>query len=183
MITNLDKASFEALFHQNYRAMCMYAQNFVRDIDVVEDIVHDIFINLWEKRDSIEEEKSIKSYLFRSVHNRCLNYIRDTKKFVDSEEFDKQSEIVSINYNEGSYETAELESQIQEAINSLPEKCREVFIKSRFEELKYSEIAEILNISIKTVENQISKALKILREKLGDYLPTIIFFCFFLFKE
>lgn len=161
----------------------MYGQNFVHDTDVVEDIVHDIFVNLWDKRDTIQEEKSVKSYLFRSVHNRCLNYIRDTKKFVDSEEYENQTEIILSEDNNESYETAELEVRIQDAINSLPEKCREVFLKSRVDELKYSEIAEILNISIKTVENQISKALKILREKLGDYLPVFLSFLFFLFKE
>lgn len=183
MIPNLDKKTFEALFKQNYRAMCMYGQNFVHDTDVVEDIVHDIFVNLWDKRDTIQEEKSVKSYLFRSVHNRCLNYIRDTKKFVDSEEYDNQVEIIISEDNNESYETAELEVRIKDAIDSLPEKCREVFLKSRVDELKYSEIAEILNISIKTVENQISKALKILREKLGDYLPVILLFLFFLIKK
>jgi RNA polymerase sigma-70 factor (family 1) len=170
----IDKASFEAMFREYHRSLCMYAQNFIKDSEAIEDIVHEVFVNLWEKRDEIDEAKSIKSYLFRSIHNRCLNYIRDNKKFANSGDFEEQTENISSKEEGHAIETAELQVHIQEALNSLPEKCREVFLLSRFEELKYSEIADKLHISIKTVENHISKALKIMREKLGDYLPILL---------
>ena len=183
---NIDKQSFEKLFRDNYKGLCMYAQNFIHDIDAIEDIIHDIFINLWEKKENILEDKSTKSYLYRSVHNRCLNFIRDNKKFVDNNDFFENTDIVSDSNEENAVETAELQTKIKNEIDNLPEKCREVFILSRFEELKYSEIAEKLNISIKTVENQISKALKTLRAKLGPFLTisvTCILFSYFLIKS
>jgi RNA polymerase sigma-70 factor (ECF subfamily) len=123
-----------------------------------------------EKRVALDLSTSLKSYLFTSVHNRSLNVIRDRKKFTSAEmpdvagEWDVSAQI----------ESMELEGKIREAIDSLPEKCREVFELNRFEGLKYSEIATRLGISVKTVENQMSKALKILREQLGKYLMVIL---------
>lgn len=171
---------FEQVFKENYRGLCIYAQNYIQELAVAEDIVHDVFVNMWHKRDSIHEERSVKSYLYRSVHNRCLNYIRDNKKFATNSEDILDSATIQISEdNEQQYAAAELEGKIMNIISSLPLRCGEVFKLSRFEELKYSEIAERLNISIKTVENQISKALKILRKQLSDYdilLFLIIFF-------
>ena len=118
--------------------------------------MHQVFINLWEKRATLDLSTSLKSYLFTSVHNRSLNVIRDRKKFSSAEvpdvagEWDVSAQI----------ESMELEAKIREAIDFLPEKCREVFELNRFEGLKYSEIAARLGISVKTVENQMSKALK-----------------------
>ena len=140
------------------------------DEDDAKEVVHRVFINLWEKRGEIDLSTSLKSYLFTSVHHRSLNVIRDKKKFSSGEvpemagEWDVSSQI----------ESMELEEKIKEVIKSLPEKCREVFEMNRFDGLKYSEIAVELGISVKTVENQMSKALKILREKLSKYLTILL---------
>ena len=166
----LDKPAFETLFRSFFPGLVLFAQKYVPDRDSATEIVHNVFLNLWEKREKVDTSTSLKSYLFTSVHNRCLNFIRDQKKFdrdetllerLDSDEFTDASDRL---------EEMELEQRIYDAIQSLPEKCREVFTLNRFEELKYGEIAVKLDISVKTVETQISKALKILRNKLSDYL-------------
>ncbi|MBK8806884.1 MAG: RNA polymerase sigma-70 factor [Bacteroidales bacterium] len=133
------------------------------------------FIGLWEKRSSIDRIDSLKSYLYRSVHNRCLNHLRNSKKFIDDSdaaflEFDSGTD------NLQAIEAIELEVLISKTILSLPEKCRKVFELSRFEGMKYSEIAQSLDISIKTVEIHISKALKILREAIDTHGVKIIMF-------
>ncbi len=172
---NFDEKNFEILFKTYFVPLSAYARKFIHDIDTVKEIVHDVFIRLWEKRDTIDTNKSIKSYLYTSVHNRCLNYIRDNKKF-DKENID----MANISANTNKEETdklveAELESKIKNAIDSLPERCKEIFVLNRFDELKYKEVAVKLNISVKTVEAQMSKALKILKEKLAEYLYALLF--------
>lgn len=177
----MDEKSFEMLFRSNFQGLCFFAQKYIKDIETAKEIVHDAFINLWEKRESIDMTKSVKSYLTASIHNRCLNYLRDNKKF--------NKEILSFEniYPETEHEhtdhlvTAEVENHINRAIQELPEKCREVFMLNRFENLKYQEIADKLQISIKTVETQMSKALQHMRTRLAGYLTIILlvikFFC------
>lgn len=166
----LDKASFEALFRHYFPALMAFSLKFLSNEDDAREVVHMVFINLWEKRDSLDTSTSLKSYLFTSVHNRSMNMIRDRKKF-SNEEIPESDTGIDV---QSQMETMELEEKINAVIASLPEKCREVFELSRFEGLKYGEIAEKLNISIKTVENQMSKALKILRENLAKYLSLLV---------
>jgi RNA polymerase sigma-70 factor (ECF subfamily) len=180
-IEKFSNQDFENLFKDFFTPLCYFARKYVSDIDSAKEIVHDVFINLWEKRDSIDPEKSIKSYLYTSVNNRCLNHIRDNKKF-DKE--NTEIELINEEHNSvstDSMEEDELKAKINKSINNLPEKCRKVFVLSRYEELKYHEIAERLEISVKTVEAQMSKALKILRENLKEYVMLIILI-FFTFK-
>ena len=144
-------------------------------MDACKEIVHNVFVLIWEKRGEFDFEKPAKSYLFTSVYNRCMNYIRDRKKFIDDEVPESvlgQTGVI----NQDHLEAAELESHIWKAIRSLPEKCREIFILNRFEEKKYTEIAHQLNISVKTVEAQMTKALKTLRVHLKDYIHVFLFF-------
>jgi len=172
---SIGEKEFEQLFKEFFAPLCGFARKFIRDDDSSREIVHDVFINLWNKRDTIDPEKSIKSYLFTSVNNRCLNYIRDHKKF-DKTEFiaSRHEDLVDLDANEKMV-AAENEKRILDIIDALPEKCKEIFKMSRFEELKYAEISERLNISIKTVEAQMSKALKILHEKLAPLMGLILF--------
>ena len=169
-IENLDQGSFEKLFREYFPPLMAFAGKILVDEDEAREVVQKVFISLWEKRSKIDVSTSLKSYLFTSVHNRSLNVIRDRKKFSRLEvpevagEWDVSAQI----------ESMELEEKIMEAISSLPEKCREVFQLNRFDGLKYSEIAEHLDISVKTVENQMSKALKILREKLLKYMTLLL---------
>ena len=173
--SGLQKQDFKKLYEDHYADLCRYGRKYIREMEKVEDIVHEVFINLWDKRTTIDTTKPVKSYLYRSVGNRCLNYIRDHKKFaVDSEMLDFSIENSG---SESMMEAMELESKITGIIESLPGRCKEIFKLNRYEELKYKEIAEELNISIKTVEVQMSKALKILRLGLTDYLKLIILIC------
>lgn len=133
--------------------------------------MHEVFISVWEKFDSLPPDTQYRSYLFTAVRNRCLNYLRDKKKLLSLEKVG-DADLSEVNT---SLEAAELEQAIAQAINSLPEKCRQIFEMNRGEGLKYAEIAEKLGLSVKTVEAQMSKALSVLRERLGEFL-TILFF-------
>ena len=166
----MDQRSFEELFREYFPPLMVFARKILSDEDDAREVVHKVFINLWEKREKIDLSASLKSYLFTSVHNRSLNVIRDRKKFSSEEvpevpgEWDVSAQI----------ESMELEEKIMETIESLPERCRQIFELNRFDGLKYSEIATKLDISVKTVENQMSKALKILREKLMKYMTLLL---------
>jgi len=166
----LEGQNFERLFRDFFPPLMAFARKILGDEDDAREVVHQVFINLWEKRTEVDLSSSLKSYLFTSVHNRSLNVIRDRKKFSSEEvpevagEWDVSAQI----------ESMELEEKIRESIASLPEKCREIFELNRFSGLKYSEIASQLGISVKTVENQMTKALKILREQLGKYLGLLL---------
>ena len=167
----LEGRNFESLFREYFPPLMAFAGKILGDEEDAREVVHQVFINLWEKRKEVDLSTSLKSYLFTSVHNRSLNVIRDRKKFAEGEmpelagEWDVSAQI----------ESMELEEKIRESINSLPEKCREIFELNRFSGLKYAEIATQLGISVKTVENQMTKALKILREQLGKYLTLLMF--------
>ena len=166
----LEGSEFEQLFRDYFTPLMAFTRKILVDEDDAREVVHQVFINLWEKRKELDLSTSLKSYLFTSVHNRSLNLIRDRKKFSAEEVPEMAGEWdVSVQI-----ESMELEEKIKEAIDLLPEKCREVFELNRFEGLKYREIAEKLGISIKTVENQMSKALKILREQLARYLTILL---------
>jgi len=133
-------------------------------------VVHDVFVSVWEKFDTLAPDLNYKSYLYTAVRNRCLNVIRDHKKFVPIDAVDDQPA------SEGSsIETKELETEIALAIQSLPDKCRQVFEKSRLEGLKYAQIAKEMNISVKTVEAQMSKALRVLRQHLAEFLSLVFY--------
>lgn len=168
---------FEKLFKEYYERLCAYANSIIKDSDAVDDIVHEVFIKVWEKRHEMSETQSVKSYLYTSVHNRCLNFIRDNKRFTEgSEYFDNAN--LSDNADEELIHQTELEEKVHAAIKKLPEKCKEVFELCKLQELKYAEVSEKLGISIKTVESHMGKALKVLREELGSLflLASIIFF-------
>lgn len=166
---------FEGLFRDYFQPLCAYAFKYIKDFDSAKEIVHIVFVKVWEKRASIEKDQNIRSYLYTSVYNRCLNHLRDSKKSVEFDDYYKESMGQA---DPDNLETQELQAKIDAAIQSLPDRCREVFILSRYEELKYAKIAERLEISVKTVEVQISKALKLLRENLADFLTIILVLLF-----
>ncbi len=168
-----DQAALESLFRSYYEALCNHANTLLNDIDESEEVVQQLFIQLWEKREAMEISTSIQAYLYRAIRNSCLNKIKHNKvRRLYTEEVTalaRTSEPTSSISLQN-----ELQDQIKQAIEGLPEQCRIIFKLSRFEELKYSEIAEQLGLSIKTVENQMGKALRVMREKLKDYLVILI---------
>lgn len=170
---SLDKQQFEALFKSHFAHLCNFARQFVLDEEVAQDIVQKVFISLWEKREDIDPKLSIKSYLFTSVRNKCLNHIRDEKKY-RSQVLDLDHADFEIAVEEDHFGEEELKQKIEAALASLPPKCRQVFEMSRFQQMKYKEIAEELELSQKTVEAHMSKAMKILREVLGPYFWLLV---------
>ncbi|WP_128543969.1 RNA polymerase sigma-70 factor [Larkinella soli] len=167
---------FEAVFRQHYAPLCQYARTFLHDYDDAEETVQAVFLTIWEKRDGLEINVSLKSYLYRAVHNRCLNRIRHLAVQAEHRERAAYEMYQVAEAPAQSLIADELSDRLQQAIQRLPEQCRLIFIMSRYEELKYQEIADRLGLSIKTVENQIGKALRILRTELADYLPILLFF-------
>ncbi|HZY82705.1 MAG TPA: RNA polymerase sigma-70 factor [Cyclobacteriaceae bacterium] len=157
---------FRQVFDTCYENLCQYAFTILKESDQAEDVVQSIMMKLWERREELDIKTSVRSYLFRAVYNQCINQLEHSaiKKKYDasiqhSHDRDEQQPDVF---------PAELEESIRKAVDSLPTECRKIFIMSRYDELKYSEIAEKLDISVNTIQNQICKALKILREQLKD---------------
>ena len=164
--TNSDLA-IDWIFRRYYPMCRKAALRVLKDEHLAEDITQDVFLELWKKRGERQINIALKAYLRRSVMNRCLNYIRDKKMAFDDE--DKLPEWPSTASDALSdLETGELEQSLQKAIDELPERCRIIFTLSRFEDLKYQQIADKLEISIKTVENQMSKALRVIRKALTE---------------
>lgn len=145
---------------------------YVGDLDEAKGLVHEVFVTVWEKFDTLPPDSNYRSYLYTAVRNKCLNYIRDKKKNVTLDAIREQD---SIELNT-SMETLELSREIEIGIQMLPEKCRMVFEFSRLEGLKYEQIAQKMGISVKTVEAQMSKALNILREHLSEFMVILILF-------
>jgi len=174
----LDEKSFEMLFRSNFHNLCFFAQMYLKDVDISKEIVQEAFVSLWDKRTSIEKDKNVISYLKTSIYNKSLNYLRDNKKFnkdmLNYEQIFDENNTVETD----TIVTNEIKMHINDAIESLPEKCREIFVLSRNENLKYQEIADLLKISVKTVEAQMSKALQIMRIKLAEFIEFLILIIF-----
>ncbi len=163
-----DKArGIELIFKQYYDILCRTSVRMTKDPALAEDVVQEIFYELYKKNSETKID-SLLGYLKRSVYNRTLNKIKSNKDKFDSDDINTEISDKSINSQE-TLEYNELETYVNKVIDSLPEKCRLVFVMNRFEGLSYKQVAEKLEISVKTVENQMSKALRILRTELADY--------------
>jgi len=169
-----DQTAFELLFHFYYPGLVVYATQFTTDRMEAEEIVQDFFVRLWQRHQQLIPTDSLKSYLFLSVKNGCLNYLKHKK--VEEKYIRQMAELSNqhLAYDPDLYIASELQEKVKNAIDLLPEKCREIFIMSRIQGLKNDEIATNLNISKRTVETQISKALKVLRLELKDYVGLMI---------
>jgi len=162
------------LFKAHFAGLCYFAQKYVKDFEAAKEIVQDAFLNLWEKRDNIDLDRPVKSYLTMIIHNKCTNYLRDNRKF-DNYILHVENLLDIPEYEDAdTFVQKELEAKIEIAINELPEKCREVFVLNRYENLKYQEIADRLQVSVKTVEAQMSKALQHMRIRLAEYVSVLL---------
>lgn len=158
----------EKLFKEYFKPLCGFAVKYVADLDDAKNIVHEVFVSLWEKWGSFESDTNYRAYLYTAVRNRCHNHLRDRKTTVGIEAITHQAADPG-----QELETKELQQEIDFAIQTLPEKCRMIFEMSRFEGLKYTEIADRMGISVKTVEAQMTKALSLLRDQLGKFMLVI----------
>lgn len=174
------EAAFEAVFKTHFKALHRYAFTFVKDSDVAEDMVQNTFVKLWEKSETLHIHTSISAYLYRSVNHECLNYLKHEKVKTAHADHVKHSNSLPESNATSQLQLQELETKLSDSLAKLPEGCRTIFQMSRFESLKYREIAEKLGISVKTVENQMGKALKTLRLDLIDYLPMMLLIIFML---
>jgi len=165
----LFKESFDLFFDSLHR----YAYTLVKDNEKASDMVQSVFLKWWENKTQIKSVSESKAYLYTAVYRTCLNQIRNDKtKMSLSENYHRQID-ESISGIEEVMEFEELTERVQQAINELPPQCKIIFCKSRFEEKRYAEIADEMNLSIKTIEAQMGKALKHLREKLKIYLMSL----------
>jgi len=170
-----DQVAFELLFHFYYRGLVIYSTQFTTDRMEAEEIVQEIFVKFWNKRQRLLSSESLKSYLFTSVKNSSLNFLKHKK--VEEKYIRQMTELAAshLAYEPDLYIDSELQDRIRHAMELLPGKCREIFNMSRIIGMKNEAIAAELNISKRTVETQISKALKILRIELKDYSGILIF--------
>ena len=170
----LETSAFEKVFKSHFKNLHAYACTIVKDDILAEEMVQNVFYKIWERKGQISIQTSITAYLYRAVYHESLNHLKHQKVKVAyqshaSWQMKNESDNASKKVLMG-----ELEQQLHQAMKELPEQCRTIFQMSRFEELKYQEIADKLGLSIKTVENQMGKALKQLRQKLIDFLPLLI---------
>jgi len=183
LLAQRDEAAFEQMFKTYFKRLHAYAFTILRDEIQAEEMVQQVFFKLWERnvrKDSFGENLSltgsISSYLYRAVHNESLNYIKHQKVRSNHQLNVAYSMKNEVEHPAKKIMAGELEKKIHAALNELPEQCRTIFQMSRFDELKYREIADKLGISVKTVESQMSKALRLLRVKLVDFLIFILLF-------
>lgn len=166
-----DQSAFDAIFREWYAPLVRLSFGLLRDKAAAEDVVQDVMLELWRRREELALETSAKAYLYRSTRNRSLNHLRHAKV-----QREKAPYIALDDERPASAPTEliaeEIDAAVKEAVASLPPRTREVFEMSRVHGLKYSEIAEALEISVKAVEGNMARALRILRERLARFLPN-----------
>ena len=173
-----DETAFQSLFNKHYKSMCYAAYRVYPDEHKSKDFAQEVFLKLWRKKDELEIHTSLQAFLRRAVVNKAIDYIRAQR--LDFEEIPDQEVKTKAGKD---LEFKELKDFIHYTAQQLPDRCRTVFFMSRFEELSHKEIATKLDISVKTVENQITKALKVLRIAVNQHFTTlkIYLFIFFMF--
>lgn len=170
-----DIKAFELVFNKFHGALCSYSYRLIKDEEIAKETVSEIFLKLWQKREEIEIKHGLKPYLFRCVHNACIDYLNVSKLNRLPFQIELSDQIKELIVDENDYILEkiifdEAESDVWKAINLLPPQCKTIFCMSRFSLLTYNEISEELNISVNTVKTQISRALDRLRKDLKNYL-------------
>lgn len=169
-----DNAAFATLFRQHYRELVITANRFVKNTAEAEDIVQELFYSIWKHRGNLPDHiNSVAGYLHRSTRNRALNYLRDQQR-IPSSDGDLPLHMVAEGLPSDGLDQQELQQRLHQAIDRLPERCRLVFTMSKIEEMSHQEIADALGISPKTIENQMTKAYRFLREWLAIFLWMLL---------
>ena len=180
-----DEVSIKIIFNEYYKGLCLYAESLIKNKQKAEEIVEDIFIYLWLNSKTIKIYSSLKNYLFRSVHNNCIKYLKkqNTELLIhgDWDYLTKDKEILEPNclsYPISNLIVKELEEKAKDILKELPEKCKKIYSLNRYENLNYSEIAKKLNITVGTVKTQMSRAFSRFREGLAEYIPVLLLLLF-----
>ncbi|MBX9851529.1 MAG: RNA polymerase sigma-70 factor [Cytophagaceae bacterium] len=168
--SNSDLQNIEKLFRENYKSLCNVVNRIVHDWDAAEDVVQEMFIKIWKKRNELKIETTLKGYLYKAASNAALNYLENNKRFKLHQEITEKNTANQIIDESVKLEQKEFEERIDRALDKLPPKCKAIFVLSRFEGMKYQEIANHLDVSLKTVENQMGIALQKLRDDLKPYI-------------
>ena len=182
----VDEQAFEMVFKRHFKALHAYALAIVKDSAEAEEVVQTVFLKLWEKREKLKITTSLKAYLYRAVYYGSINHLKHEKvrmKHSEQQLYINQQEAASESMAFSEEREEELSERFKRALDLLPEKCRMVFYLSRFEELKYQEIAQRLDISVKTVEAHMGKALKTLRIQLAEFMPILLILLSYLIKR
>lgn len=161
--------SFESSFRQYYEALVKYATSMVKETTLAEDLVQAVFEDYWKDRNKVIIHTSIKAYLYKGVYFKCMNFLKRRKienKFIAQAHTEEA-------YDDDQLASKELQIKINHAIEALPQECQKIFTMSRYDHLKYHEIATALHLSPKTIENQMGKALRLLRQALTEYLVLL----------
>jgi RNA polymerase sigma-70 factor (ECF subfamily) len=166
-----ESGAFDAIFRANYAILVRVAESMLRDRATAEEIAQDVMLELWRRRDSLEVTESVRGYLLQATRNRSLNALRH-RAIERRSEPQITNGVARLPATDAAVREREIAVAIQEAIAGLPDRCRQVFELSRLDGLKYTEIASKLGISVKTVEVQMGKALRVLRERLKAWLPA-----------
>lgn len=185
LVTKLNKGeltAFQQLYSQYYVPLCVYAKQYTRIKEIAEEIVQDVFLNIWEHKGQLKITVSFKAYLFTAIRNQCLNHLKHLQVIQEYNEYYTQLLKDAQDYYILSQETGdsilianELEKSLMEAIDSLPDCCRKIFLMSRFEGLKHQDIADNLGVTLNTVHKQMSIALDKLRIALKNYNFALLF--------
>jgi RNA polymerase sigma-70 factor (ECF subfamily) len=173
---------FQQEFSHYYEPLCQYAYSIVKETHACEDIVQDIFLHVWEKRQNLVGNEGIRYYLFTAVRNNCLTWLQKNKRSLVTELTGQETMKPATEVSSTENVETDFHMLMQSALDRLPPKCREVFVLSRMGRLTYQEIADTRGISVKTVENQMGKALKILRNFIRErkaYFPLVLFSIFY----
>ncbi|PHI21719.1 RNA polymerase sigma-70 factor [Lewinellaceae bacterium SD302] len=165
-----DSSGLDGLFRRYYDSLCRLSLRIIKDADSAEDVVQEFFLSVWKKRNVLPEIDLVAPYLKRSVRNRSLNFLRDQKRIPTGEESELPVLATTKEWASEKIELEELRERVDLAINSLPERCRLIFVLHKFGGMKQKEIAVALNISVKTVENQMGRAYQHLRSLLSAIL-------------
>lgn len=166
-VIDSDVGAFEVVFKKYYNPLCIYVNSILHDSDQSEEIVQDFFYNYWKNRKQIGIRLSLKSYLYQSVRNSALQYLRHKK--IEHKHADYVLKSVDIGFNADLVENKEFEQVITDAFENLPERSKQIFSLSRYDGLKYKDIASSLSISVKTVEAEMSRTLAVLRRVVEQY--------------
>jgi RNA polymerase sigma-70 factor, ECF subfamily len=177
-VTKSDEQAFEQLFKTYYGSLCHFAARILKDNETAEEVVQETMVKIWENRHTLKVNTSVRNYLVTAVRNRCLNQLQHDKVRMLHARKIIEAASPETDYSDGFLDPG-LAEKIEASILSLPEKRREIFRLNREEGLKYREIADKLNLSLKTVEAQMGLALRTLRDKLKDFTSIILFLCVF----